>query len=132
MRASVLLTLWAGVAGLILWAAPAGGADEVEDEPLLLKRELVLPDRVPAALERARQEGLVKLPLEEFEKRVQRAREALRSNVVAAAARTARLREAIYKASLVEAPPRKPAAQARDTVEPYLLGRGHWTIRGGS
>jgi hypothetical protein len=121
MRASALLLIVsAGLAGLGLWAVPAGGADGVEDDPIPLRRVLLSPDRLPAELERARQGTLVKLPLTEFETRVREARQALRNQPPAP-----RLIEASYKASLVEAPGKRGV---RGYAEPYLSGRGHWTI----
>src|SRR5436309_473930 len=114
MRAGVrLLIMSAGLAVLGLWTVPVGGADEVEDDPLpRLKRVLLSPDRLPAELERARQGVFVKLPLTEFEDRVRRTRQALRT-----APATPRLIEANYKASLIEAAGKRGA---RGRAEPYL------------
>src|SRR5262249_38793802 len=122
MRAAALLLIGsAGLAGLGLWTAPIGGADEAEDDSLpRLKRVLLSPDRLSAELERARQGVLVKLPLTEFEDRVRRGRQALRT-----APAMPRLIEATYKASLVEAAGKRGA---RSHAEPYLTGRGQWIV----
>jgi hypothetical protein len=121
MRAgALLLIVSASLPVLGLWAVPAGGADEVEGDPLRLRRVLLSPDSLLTQLERARQGVLVKLPLAEFEERVRRARQALRT-----APAVPRLIEATYKGSLVEASGKRGV---RGHAEPYLTGRGYWTV----
>ena len=123
MRAGALvLTLSTGLLVLGLWAVPAGGADETEDDPFPVRRVLLSPERLSAALEQSRQGVFVKLPLTEFEDRLRRARQALR-----AAPRGPLLAEASYKASLVEAATGNDVGP-RGHVEPYLTGRGQWKL----
>jgi hypothetical protein len=90
-----------------------------------LKRVVVSPRYLTSILDQVRQGNLVKLPLEEFEGRVRRARAAVRERSPAP-----QLRKAHYRAILVSpAAGKAPKEKAEEPyAEPSLSGSGTWTV----
>src|SRR5262245_42237852 len=118
MRALALCSVMAALA--LLTVAHGEEAPAVE-----VRRVWLDPADLPAALERARQGQLVKMPRPEFEKLL---RQAARAPVPA----PPRLVEARYRARLVDTP--GDDAARRGLAEPYLTGSAEWKVyapRGG-